>query len=297
MISEQIKKIAFWLNCARVYSLPVTVMSWLVIFVWGWENDGNIYYGLLALVGIASAHLATNLLDDYLDYKILIKNKEYMDAAQTSKCAFLRDGSTTPEAWMRAIIFFCTIAAIVGVILTLFVGWPVILLSLMGAVIVLAYQKFSLTGLGEVAVFIAFGPLIFEGVYYVMTGHFSVEVLILAVAVAMVDEGLIYTHMLLDYDADKVSHKKTLSQRIGSYKKALWLLYGFYFVAYLAATAFTIMTGNEFVLLTFLTIPIALKLCVDMQTQGTKEEFYPRFARARDIITYFALLLAVALCL
>ena len=54
------------LECSRVYSLPMTVMSWLVIFAFGILSSGNINYGILALIGISLAHMGTNVLDDFL---------------------------------------------------------------------------------------------------------------------------------------------------------------------------------------------------------------------------------------
>ena len=66
-----IKTIKFWLDCSRWYALPMSVFSWLVIFMYGLEEDGNFLYGILALIGICFAHLATNLFDDYNDYQKL----------------------------------------------------------------------------------------------------------------------------------------------------------------------------------------------------------------------------------
>ena len=63
-----IKRILFWLNNSRLFSLPMTVMSWLVIFLYSVKSGGNIINGLAALIGISFAHLATNLFDDYTSY-------------------------------------------------------------------------------------------------------------------------------------------------------------------------------------------------------------------------------------
>lgn len=54
----------------------MTLLSWLVIFVYSLKFNGNVINGLAALVGIACAHLATNLFDDYMDYKKLSDNSQ-----------------------------------------------------------------------------------------------------------------------------------------------------------------------------------------------------------------------------
>ena len=61
----------------------MTIMSWLVVYVYSLFNAGNSVYGILAFIGICLAHLATNIFDDYFDYKSLIRQvgfdkKEYL---------------------------------------------------------------------------------------------------------------------------------------------------------------------------------------------------------------------------
>ena len=68
-------KIWFWLKNSRLFSLPMTVLSWLVIFVYSFSGDK--FNGFLALIGIAFAHLATNLFDDYVDYKNVNSQNTY----------------------------------------------------------------------------------------------------------------------------------------------------------------------------------------------------------------------------
>ena len=64
-----LKKTILILECSRIFSLPMSILSWLVVFTYSIIDSGNVFYGLLALIGISFAHLGTNLLDDYFDYK------------------------------------------------------------------------------------------------------------------------------------------------------------------------------------------------------------------------------------
>jgi 1,4-dihydroxy-2-naphthoate octaprenyltransferase len=253
-------------------------MSWLVAFAYGLKSGGAWAPGVLALVGIACAHLATNLFDDYFDYK-------HLSFAQECKCALIKDGTVSHGFYLRLAIGFLAAAAAVGAVLTAIAGWKVILLAAAGGIIVLTYSPLSRLCLGEVAVLLAFGPLLFEGVYYVMTGGFSWEVLMLSLSVVMISIGLLYTHMLLDVNGDKNSHKKTLCVVLGA--KAPWLLYAFYTLGYIFAAALKIWA-------VFLTLPFVIKLCRDLKT---KDDFYPLFFQARNIITYFALIMTTAILL
>lgn len=74
-----IKRIIFWLENSRIFSLPMTLMSWLVIFVYGLKHNGDILNGLVALIGISMAHLATNLFDDYVDYNAFVQRRRVLN--------------------------------------------------------------------------------------------------------------------------------------------------------------------------------------------------------------------------
>ena len=78
------------LECSRIFSLPMTILSWLIVFTYATIDSGNIFYGLIALAGLSFAHLGTNLIDDFFDYKFLIKQVdfdkiEYLKNSQKTK--------------------------------------------------------------------------------------------------------------------------------------------------------------------------------------------------------------------
>ena len=40
------------LECSRVFSLPMTILSWLVVYVYCLSTDGNALYGFIAFIGL-----------------------------------------------------------------------------------------------------------------------------------------------------------------------------------------------------------------------------------------------------
>ena len=86
------------MECARIFSLPMSILSYgFAIFVYALIDSGNVLYGILALIGICLVHLGTNLVDDYFDYKYLIKQvdfdkAEYLKNSQKTKCRYLING-------------------------------------------------------------------------------------------------------------------------------------------------------------------------------------------------------------
>ena len=97
----------FWWTCSRAFALPVTVMAWLTAFTYCF--DGDKLNGIIALIGIVFAHLATNLFDDYNDYKILSQEEEYLNSAQICKCKMIKDGCIKHKDLLNAGLICCEI--------------------------------------------------------------------------------------------------------------------------------------------------------------------------------------------
>ncbi|MBD5402447.1 prenyltransferase [bacterium] len=314
------KNSIFWLECARVYTLPITILSWLVIFVYSIKHHGNIIAGLIALIGIGFVHLATNLADDYFDYAILTKDDKFIQAAQECKCSYLKSNKATLSELRNVIILYLLLAALIGLILFLYSGPAVFGLALIGLLIAIGYQKLSTIGMGEIAVIIAFGPLMFEGVYYVMTKNFSLDAFILSIACVLFVNTILYAHMLMDFDGDECSHKTTLCQKFKTKKAALNFILFFYILSYIIISILAQNTGNYFYYLTYLTIPMVIDLYNSLnlynkdkttlptiypwhypldnwkEIKNTENApFYFRFFYSRNIVTAFMLLTCIAI--
>ncbi len=266
------------------------------------------------------AHLATNLIDDYVDYKVLSKDENFVKAGRDCKCEYLRCGQATTKDLRNTIITMLAIAALTGLILLFMSGPAVIYLAIIGLLVALLYPKFSMNGLGELLVIIAYGPLLFEGVYYVMTKNFSLQVFILSIACVMFVNSVLYAHMLMDFDGDKKTNKKTLCLLLKTKQNALNFISIFYTLSYLLII-YTIYTSKNYLyILTFITIPMVIELYKSLKIYnenstiipknpfwnypldnwknivGTyNESFYLRFYMVRNITTYFMLFIAIAI--
>ena len=315
-----IKTILFWLENARVYSAAMTILSWLVAFLYGLKHNGNPILGIICLFGILLVHLATNLIDDYFDYKILTKNNDFINSAQDCKCKYLKTGQATTKDLKHAIFIFLILASFIGIFLFFASGYYVALLAIIALLIALIYQPLSLKGLGEIAVIIAYGPLMFEGIYYVMTKTFSFNTFILSIACAFFVNTVLYVHMLMDYDGDECSHKTTLCRKFKTKKSALNFIWFFYGLSYLMMISIALKTSNYIYLFTFLTLPLTIDL-YRLLNQYNKDKtklptahfwnlplenwdkikteesatFYFLFFYSRNIVTWFMLLCAIAI--
>lgn len=321
-MTKFINKIKFWYINSRPYSIPITFLSWLVIFLYSLKDGGNIYYGLIAYIGIALVHLSTNLADDYFDYKRLIKDEKSLQATKDIKCKYLKTGQATIEDLRNVIILLLLIAALCGAILLFTSGWGVIIFAIFGLIIALSYSKLSSCGFGDVAVILAYGPLMFEGVYYVMTSKISCDVLILSFGCSVFVNTILYNHMFMDYDEDITANKTTLCTKLKSKENALNFLIIFYITGYLMMGLLSIKTSNYLYMLTFLTIPFVFDLYklmkiydknsknlpqfsfikypfINPQSMQNNQnaQFLSRFIYTRNISTYFMLFVCISILL
>ena len=318
-----IKKINFWLENARWYALPMTVLTWLTAFIYGIVHDGNILYGFLALFGLIFAHLGANLIDDYIDFKRLTKAKEgdriILPNSRRDKCTFLLNEQATLKETLFVIGLFCSVAALIGFALFLLTGSGVIFYAISGAVVMLIYPFIS--RFGEIALFLAYGPFMFGGIYYVMTQEFSGEVFFLSVPTALLTIGVLYINNILDYDIDLKENKRTLANFFKSKMSALkfwkWMVSAAYLFVFLCV-AFDVT--NWHVLLTYITIPLAFNVYNSMKQFAENEESVPqmkwynfpfenaeklisentanfkfRMYQMRNLMMYFSLIFAFAL--
>ncbi|MGN0004362.1 MAG: prenyltransferase [Candidatus Gastranaerophilaceae bacterium] len=318
-----LEKIKFWFNAARGYSLQMSIMSWSIPFLFGLVDEGSFLYGFISLIGIIFAHLGVNLFDDFSDYltektkikKGLIDNFSF----QKGKCAYLFNGDATLKQLFLVLSFCFLTAAGCGLFLTVKCGITVLYLMLIAGIICILYPFLSYVALGEVAVGIVFAPLLYSGVYFVMTNNFSFELLPLSLSTGLLTVGLLHAHMFMDMDFDKKTFKITLCSLAGNKQNALRNQVIIMILAYINILIYAVTSSNYIYLITFLSMPTAFVLYLlfkkDIEKSDDKirpniffgilenmpqykqqgiENFMIRFMVARNIMAEFAFLACVA---
>lgn len=321
-----LKKTITLLECSRVFSLPMTIFSWLIAFTYSVMQSGTILYGLVAFLGLCFAHLGTNLIDDYFDYKYLIKQvdfnkEEYLKNSQKTKCRYLINGTLSETHLLASAGTYLLIALLIGVFLYLKCGIGVLYYTLTGGIILLLYPFLSRFCMSEVLVGLAFGPALFGGVYYVMTNSVSLDIFIVSIPSMLMTIVLLYIHTVMDFDFDINEGKHTLSNCFDSQLDSLIVLKIVLILAYFSVTLLCIFDiTNWQVFLTFLTIPLASDLYKSMELYSISPENMPehkwyhfpmerisefekrgeaafmvRMFQARNLMIYFSILLTMGI--
>lgn len=283
----------YWIvTVSRGYSAPMSILNWLVVFVltMKFSPNANALYGLFALVGIVFAHLGTNLLDDCVDYLLKIPK-------QKCKTAYLDNGFTTIKSVFVVTAIYFLIASAIGIFFIFNLGLPVLYLCIPSALIILLYSRLNNYALGEIAVGLCFGVLMFLGVNFVMTGTFSQNIVLISIPVSLLTVAVLYTHSLMDFDFDKESGKFTICQLLRTKKNALLGLMGIYWAAF-GGTFWLILQKTLprsafWVIILFLPI---VKLYFSMKKYNSAEhhdpsEFLVNFKLARNISVFYNLFL------
>lgn len=205
-----------------------------------WKGEFHPWLFALTLIGSASAHLFSNMINDLWDYRSGADRlaQETPDAISTNS-GFLAGGKMSEHTFARLAWSLFGLGIVSGIILSLFSGWLVMLFAILGGLIAYYYVAppiqfgYRGKGYGEVAILLSFGVLPVLGSYYVQTGSLSWEAALLSMPVGLLTTLLLFNHHFLHWQADKQAGKNTLvvvwgEQRALRFSKwLLFLAYGF----------------------------------------------------------------------
>ena len=209
-------------------------------------------------------------MDDYFDYKFLIKQvdfdkAEYLKNSQKTKCRYLINGVMKESDILLISGGYFLAALLIGIFLYLKCGNGILYFMAGGAAIALIYPFISRICLSELAVGLAYGPLLFGGVYYVMTGTYSKSVFLLSIPTMIMTIVLLYIHTVMDYEYDCNEGKKTVANLFDSPLDSLIVLKIFLILAYIAPIVLCIFNIVDWqIFLVYLTIPLAVDLYSSM---------------------------------
>ncbi len=321
-----LKKIQLWKAALRAYSLPISIMSWFVPFLYAVFQNGNIINGIIALLGIIALHLATNIFDDAVDY---IREKKEIEKGtkkhfnfQKGKCECIFKGYLSVEQYFNAAFFLYFISFLIGLYFIYIQGTKILYIIIPSIILCLSYPLLGCIGLGEIIVAVIFSPLLYLGVYFVMKGCFSLDVLIISVSTGLLSVAVLHNHMLLDFKYDTENRKTTLCRLCGTEQKALYLL-GIIIAGAYANIIIWAAAGhlNICYLITLLSLPAAVILYkimkIHIKTPDKKikrsifmgplkelekidekqQNFMLKFLIVRNLLTLFTVLLCIAIIL
>lgn len=323
-------KVAFWIKNARHISLPQSLLPALLAVSMSWTHE-SFSWGLscVALFGVICVHLGMNLLDDYFDYRGGSGEKRLRLAAdgvraRVAKYPYLTLGLASVRELVGAIAVFFACAVAAGVVIVAMRGETPLVIALIAAVLGISYSgkplQLGYYGYGELLIGLIFGPLLMAGMQCAACGVVDVELVLVGVAVGFLVTNILYSHSVLDLQADTRMGKTTLAALLKTprARRVASAVFNFFpFVLVLAGVAAGVLPWAYLCVLLLLPMAVTLWRSICRFTAGRHDAlrlrwwygpmgrfdayraagidwFMYRWLMARNLISFFALLLLLA---
>jgi 1,4-dihydroxy-2-naphthoate octaprenyltransferase len=202
-----------WILAARPKTLSAAVVPVMLGLALA---PRPIHIGLAActLFGALFIQIATNLINDALDFKKGSDTTERLGPVRVTQAGLISAGSV-----MRAAYICFGFAALCGIPLILRGGWPLLVIGVASIVCAYIYTggpyPLAYNGLGELFVMIFFGFLAVGGTYYVQALRIDGAVVLAGFIAGSLATVLLVINNLRDVESDRVSNKKTMVVRLG----------------------------------------------------------------------------------
>jgi len=213
-----------FLRALRPFSLIVAIATCgLGVSLALLEGSASLPLALLVVANGVLLQIAVNLINDQRD----IDNEQF-DATQRQ--AIRRN--------TRLGYLAMAVAVVIGIYMVTLRGWPLLLLGAVGIFGAWGYTggriNYKARGLGILLVFLLMGVLLIGGSYYVVSGRYNLDILLLSLPFSLLSSLLLLSNELRDYEADLAAGIRTLSVRLG-YRFGVRLYYWLVALVYLVS--------------------------------------------------------------
>jgi len=212
--------LAQWVEGARPRTLPNAVAP--VLAGWGAAAAldplpwGPLPWGraLLALVVALALLIGVNYANDYSD------GIRGTDADRVGPMRLVGSGAAEASAVRTAALVSFAVAVVAGLVLVALAGhWWLLGVGVVSIAAAWFYtggrRPYGYLGLGELAVFVFFGPVAVLGTQYVLSGRVTLTGAAAAVAVGALSAAVLVANNLRDIPTDAAVGKRTLAVRLG----------------------------------------------------------------------------------
>jgi 1,4-dihydroxy-2-naphthoate octaprenyltransferase len=224
-MQEQVNKPNhFGMNLAAVIStmrLPFLILTpacLLLAFSLAYQKTGLVQWSLIGMISIGAicAHIAVNMLNEYSDFH---SGLDFV----TSRTPFSggSGGLVAQPTAQRAVLVVASINLLICCLLGLYmaftIGRELLSIGLIGVVIIVSYTRWinRLPFLCLISPGLAFGVLLVNGSYFVLTQSFDMEVFFVSLVPFFVVNNLLLLNQFPDIEADKAHGRNHLLIKYG----------------------------------------------------------------------------------
>ena len=198
----------------------------------------NPWHVILAFIGGLAAHGCVNAINDYSDIRSGLDFR-------TNRTPFSGGSGTFVEEPTKIYLALWTtigtalVTTAIGIYFTLVVGWPILLIGVIGMIVILTYTKWlnKQPFLCLLSPGLGFGTLMVLGTFYVLTGRITWAAVLASFIPFFLVSNLLLLNQFPDVEADTTVGRRHYPILIG--RKSSAVIY----VTFLAATYVAIILG------------------------------------------------------
>jgi 1,4-dihydroxy-2-naphthoate polyprenyltransferase len=283
-----------WLHAARLRTLPagvspVVVGSALAV------ADGVFHWpsAVAALLVAVLLQVATNLANDYWDH---VKGAD--TAERRGRARVVATGLLPGIAVRNAALVLFFLAGVVGLLLFLRAGWPVLAIGVFclsgGWLYTAGPRPLGYNGFGDAMVFLFFGPVAVAGTYFVQALAVNPVAFLVSLPVGALATAILVVNNLRDMPTDRAAGKRTLAVLIGERATRMEYLL-LLVIAYLVPVLLFVLLRAWWLLLPFLSLPLAVLLARRMARPRDGPALNLLLERTAMLLALYGALLASAL--
>jgi len=216
----------------RALRLPFLSAS-ILPFIFGSlikKDNFNSLGFFLGLIAVAATHLSANLINDYADSKSGADWQDLNFYKFFGGSKLIQEKILPEKFYLRAAVIFALIATLCVILLS-FVLKSIFVFIIYSAIIILSWLysekplQFSYHRLGEIFIFILFGPALVMGGYFIQTGIFpDLRSFLVSVPFGLFTTAILFANEVPDFLDDKKAGKLNWVSISGP-KKAFLLYY------------------------------------------------------------------------
>jgi len=232
------------LAASRMPFVSASALSVVLATLWVYAYRGEFLwtYSLLSLLGVVLVHLGANTINDYFDWDESDRDNKYAGPFSGGSRVRMEGKVERKHFLLLSAIYFGL--ALAAAAYLFFGDRPLVLaVGLAGAAGGILYSSppFSLVsrGVGEIIIFVMFGPLITLGTGYVIEGVFLADHFLIGIPMGLLVGNILWVNQFPDFDADSRAGKRNLVVRLGL-SRARWgyaILFGLSVVSVIALAA------------------------------------------------------------
>ena len=250
-----LSQLQIWLQGFRFRTL---IASWAPVMVatalcWSLKIFKAWWISFFALFGALCIQIATNLLNDIIDFKKGADNKKRLGPRRLIQQGFIREN----QVWLTG-FFFLFMACAFGLPLVLRGGLPILILGLISCFLAYGYTggvALAYRGLGDLFVILFFGLFAVIGTGYLHSLMLEPAMIVAGFQMGFLSTVLIAINNLRDSQTDKFANKKTLAVRFGDSFVRLEILI-LMILTYVLNFYYVFFLSKLYVLITFLSFPL-----------------------------------------